>query len=291
MSILTGSLLGDGHLTRPRKGNSQFVKNQCLRRAEYLNWHMCELSPFGSSISEGVSRIGNKEYGRCNFLSIAHEQFTNLRSIWYPQGKKVIPANITLDHLAICIWFMDDGYNYVKERHASFATQSFENVDPLIAELSKHGVNSYHKTSEGTLVIRGDSYDHFMNLITKEMVWACFQYKIEVRPAIYKTTTAEQRAEVLKLRQKGLSVQEIAEAVKVGRGVVSRLLRKDLLVGSPPLNSTSGVKGVYFDRVRNKWVATLDRKHIGRFDTLELAKLAQEKVKVGGQTCRYDKYG
>lgn len=45
-----------------------------------------------------------------------------------------------------------------------------------------------------------------------------------------------------------------------------------------PINNTSGIKGVYFDKSRNKWVAELKcnskKIHIGRFNDIELAQIA-----------------
>lgn len=45
-------------------------------------------------------------------------------------------------------------------------------------------------------------------------------------------------------------------------------------------NNTSGVNGVYFDKKRNKWAASISLKwktiHIGRFDTIEQAAAARK---------------
>jgi hypothetical protein len=49
-----------------------------------------------------------------------------------------------------------------------------------------------------------------------------------------------------------------------------------------PKNNTSGVKGVYFDKKRNKYHVQITinnkKKHIGRFKTLEEATIARKKV-------------
>ena len=45
-----------------------------------------------------------------------------------------------------------------------------------------------------------------------------------------------------------------------------------------PINNTSGIKGVYFDKSRSKWVAELKANNkkifIGRFNSIELAEIA-----------------
>lgn len=40
-------------------------------------------------------------------------------------------------------------------------------------------------------------------------------------------------------------------------------------------DNTSGVKGVYFDKSRGLWAASVGRKHVGRFSTLEEAAAAR----------------
>ena len=49
-------------------------------------------------------------------------------------------------------------------------------------------------------------------------------------------------------------------------------------------DNTSGIRGVYFDKARNKWMARLTEKgvmkNLGRFDTKEEAKAAYEKAAI-----------
>lgn len=43
-------------------------------------------------------------------------------------------------------------------------------------------------------------------------------------------------------------------------------------------DNTSGVKGVWYDQSRDRWVASVGRKHIDRFRTLEEAAAARKKA-------------
>ena len=58
-------------------------------------------------------------------------ELPNLRTLWYPDGKKIVPKNISLTRTAVKMWFIEDGSatqtNNV--RRITLATNSFTLAD------------------------------------------------------------------------------------------------------------------------------------------------------------------
>ena len=117
--ILIGSLLGDGTLRKKNRGfkdNCTFVKNQCKKdkdgndKIDYMKWHFDSFSPYSSSIGIVKKRKAQNQY---EFRTGANVVFTELEKKWYiPSDKKrikIIPSDVKLTPLSLCVWFMDDG--------------------------------------------------------------------------------------------------------------------------------------------------------------------------------------
>lgn len=105
--VLIGSLLGDGSIPFRQKGIC-FSEGHSVKQLDYLKWKVGLLSPcFGGSLS-----IGHK---MTSFRTRSHPKFTEMRRLWYPNGKKRLPEGEfqKLNELGLAIWYMDDGnYNY-----------------------------------------------------------------------------------------------------------------------------------------------------------------------------------
>ncbi len=107
-ALVIGSILGDGCLCENwSKTNYRLFINHCLEQKEYLLWKYDVLKNF--ILSEP------RFYARNNSLTIrtiSHSELSELRKIFYPKGKKIIPDNIEeflVNPLVLAIWFMDDG--------------------------------------------------------------------------------------------------------------------------------------------------------------------------------------
>lgn len=287
LSIITGSLLGDGNLSkiRSKNGNSYFSKPQKSERRPYLEWHFDELSPFSSNLGDYKNKCQGKVYDRSQIATIAHPLFTDLRSIWYPSGKKIVPRNIELTPLAIAIWFFDDGSNHLDSRMCKFHTCAFERSDVnfLVDKLSEFGIDSY-AARLNEIHVRADSYKTLIDLISPFMKWPCFAYKIRYRDSELNFTSDVEAAKMIEMYNQGYKQTEIAAQVGKSISVVSSILRgrrkKHLGVSESilPLSNTSGIKNVAWDKSRNKWHVSLKQKGkritVGRFDRLEDAKTA-----------------
>lgn len=206
-SIITGSLLGDGYLTSLKKhptwnwrfGKKQStVDNEGVDKKDYLLYHLDCLTAFGGNIypySEKPKKIGNNTHVTSSttgysYMSRVHQKFTQLGREWYKvsdSGKKtkILPTNLDLTPLAICIWYMDDGSKEGGQNRCRIATNnfSFDEVERLSnLLLSDFQINArviLSKLEQPMLEISGyRNYGKLHGLISPLIKWDCFTYKI-----------------------------------------------------------------------------------------------------------------
>ena len=114
------------------------------------------------------------------------------RSNFYPNGKKIVPRNITellVDPITLAVWFMDDGVlDYRIRSHYSFtlSTDAFSIAEVQLLQhtlLKNFGIESSIQTpsSRGTkytkLYIGKDGREKFLETIKPYML-KCFAYKM-----------------------------------------------------------------------------------------------------------------
>jgi len=203
IEIITGSLLGDGFLvkTYPEKRhlNSGFGKRQKKGREDYLYWHQEELLPYSRLKLDYASnpkpikigdKIGRHESEICEsrvYTTYRHHIFTEMRQLWYPDGKKLVPRHIQLTPLTVTVWFCDDGSNTSsRHRSAVFCTNCFtlDDVEFLIAGLSSLNIKSYPqpkgKDGQYEIKVRACSYKDLIDMITPYVTWPSMQHKIDL---------------------------------------------------------------------------------------------------------------
>lgn len=133
LSILIGSLLGDGSMEKDGNG-SRFAFYQEKTNGEYLLHLHSIISSLGYSkqdLPKIQARKGSKE-GTIRYIyrfrSYTFSSFNWIHSSFYPNKRKVIPTNINLESyltpLALAIWVMDDGY-YFKNKGIGFSTNAY----------------------------------------------------------------------------------------------------------------------------------------------------------------------
>nr|YP_010721229.1 LAGLIDADG homing endonuclease [Cyathus striatus]WDS46380.1 LAGLIDADG homing endonuclease [Cyathus striatus] len=117
LSILFGSLLGDGHAERRSKGNGTRISfYQEGSHVSYLLWlhnYLADLGYCSSKIPLIQTRLGQKGIVRktLRFRTWTYSSFNWIQELWYINGIKKVPSNIGefLTPLALAIWIMDDG--------------------------------------------------------------------------------------------------------------------------------------------------------------------------------------
>ena len=114
-NIITGLLLGDGHLEQ----NGRYVRlkvDQACAHADYINWLYGELKNLISKcpvlISEKDKRTG-KIYERLHFATRSVFGLQQWHDAFYRNRKKIVPPNIgqlLRSNITLAVWLMDDGY-------------------------------------------------------------------------------------------------------------------------------------------------------------------------------------
>ena len=117
ISILFGSLLGDGYAEFRNKGKgTRFCFYQENSHAAYLIWLHGLITNLGYCKSQAPkiqTRLGNKGIVRkvIRFKTWTYTSFNWIHNLWYINNVKVVPSIISdyLTPLAVSIWIMDEG--------------------------------------------------------------------------------------------------------------------------------------------------------------------------------------
>lgn len=123
-AILAGSVLGDAFLQKTGARNVRLRFEHSAKQKEYLLWKVKALTRLFQGKPTHLFRVHPKtkatyEYWRAQ--SNATPELGKWRTIFYPQGKKLIPASIAefiKEPLALAVWYMDDGYYYLKDKNS-----------------------------------------------------------------------------------------------------------------------------------------------------------------------------
>ena len=116
--VLTGLLLGDGHLHKTKKiieHNASLVVERSTIDKDYLLDNYNEFSSLCISPPISYSRIKvvndiEEEYHFTRFQTKSLPVFSSYYDIWYPNGIKIVPTKLKLTPLIIAIWVADDAY-------------------------------------------------------------------------------------------------------------------------------------------------------------------------------------
>jgi hypothetical protein len=296
LSIVTGSLLGDGHITKPRYGDSAFTKGQCSDHRDYLDWHLLQFQGLCCPIRSYKTELNCRVYLKDLFRVKSHPIFTEMRHTWYPKDEKIVPPDIALDPLALSIWYFDDGGNNPLARLSSFATYCFSlsDVEFLKSLMDKQFNIKCRIDNRKVLHVRSESYKDFIDIVRPFMLWPCFQHKVLYRESSAHHAKKSDIDTIVKLHRNGKPAKVIASLTGFSLGFVySTIKEKRRLLDESrsllSLNNTSGIKGVSWDNERKKWIASYETngKHIkvGRFDSISEASRAISEAR-HSNTCR-----
>jgi hypothetical protein len=155
LSLLFGSLLGDGTMERDGHG-SRFAFYQEKIHGEYLLWlHQTIFSlgyckPDLPIIQTRLNSDGEIRY-IYRFRTYTYSSFNWIHDAFYPNKKKIVPSFLSnyFSPLSLAIWIMDDG-GHIKDRGLKLSANSFTLVEvKFLTQLleNKFGLStSIHKT-------------------------------------------------------------------------------------------------------------------------------------------------
>jgi hypothetical protein len=194
LSILIGSLLGDGSMEKSING-SRFVFYQAKVNGEYLLWLHKVISSLGYAKKELPIMYSKKGPLLVNpdeiryyyrFRTFTFFSFDWIYDSFYPKGsRKVIPyfLDVYLSPQALAVWCMDDGFKH-KNRGFKFATNSFtlDEINYLASILkNKYNLNSsIHKSglnNQYNIYILKSSFNELVKIV-KPYFHPSMYYKI-----------------------------------------------------------------------------------------------------------------
>ena len=131
LSIIVGSLLGDGHAEYRTKGKGTRISfYQEASHLNYIHWLHQRVSENGycnSKIPQTYTRLGKSGKVRkvLRFNTWTYSSLNWIHESWYDNGIKIIPNNLELflTPLALSIWIMDDGA--ISSKGLKLCTNSF----------------------------------------------------------------------------------------------------------------------------------------------------------------------
>ncbi len=168
--MIVGSLLGDASIpiARYAKNNRVFFVHGC-KQLEYLQWKRDLLYPFihsSTPIKRKPMGFGKNGGGTFMYVTSTHPEFTGLRNLFYPHGKKLVPKSIEalLSPLGIATWYMDDGtLNSGRIPRLFTCAFSEEDVELLRRALLGFGVQSR--------IVRTSRAGLWIDVVNPEMFW------------------------------------------------------------------------------------------------------------------------
>lgn len=175
ISILSGLLLGDGHLNK--KGC--FVCNRSIKDKRYNNYIKNVLSElFSQNISNDKyqeSIINNRKIrSTCYKIeSLTTKELKEFRDKWYDEyGTKIIPQDLELTNESLAYWYLDDGSIHIGYTNNSIilCTNNFTKNEVLfLSQLLKNKFNlsfNIYKTGKHQNPDRG----YILKTSTKENI-------------------------------------------------------------------------------------------------------------------------
>jgi len=144
--VVSGTLLGDGHLTAAQSTLSFSHSTRQEAYAQFKAGLLAELAPRLNRLDVAAVAGGPKAYPVVQVRTLAHRSLRLLRTSFYEPRKRV-PSWMAerLSPLMVAIWFMDDGHLRIrpgKRPLAEIATYSFSDEDHrvLVAGLARLGL-------------------------------------------------------------------------------------------------------------------------------------------------------
>lgn len=186
--IIIGLILGDLYIEK-RSNYARLRIEQGLINKDYA-YHLFELFSSFSKMKkpshyENFDKRTNKVYTKVRFSTYSLPCFNEFHSMFYINGKKIIPLNIEefLTPVGLAYWAMDDGNKF--KNNFKFSTNSYtkEEVQLLVNSLKNKfdldcTIHNFGK-EQFTIYIRSNSMDKFKALVTPHF-HESMMYKLKV---------------------------------------------------------------------------------------------------------------
>lgn len=231
-SVLVGSMLGDGRLSRTAN-SARYHENHCDAQKGYISWKANE---WGSWVSDEIKPVIWKkpagDFPGWRFHTVSHASLLEWHSFFYDAtGPKRLDRGIVplVDELALAVWFMDDG-------STGWWPRITFGMDPVsqgiaMAIFLRHGFKprwEVHKGNTGEFIFEGEDQAHrFIDLVKPHMP-ECMSAKLVFgfQGPHYHVRRAATEEVLCELAGQGMPLAQMARELGVGHMTVSRYLKK-----------------------------------------------------------------
>lgn len=123
-AVLFGTILGDAYLQPTGKHNARLRLEHTFAHREYMLWKIRRLAGLFQGKPKTLRRrhpLSHKTYQYIRHQSQSSPYLGRLRRIFYPQGQKKIPEDLSrwlIAPVTLAAWYMDDGYYYERDKRA-----------------------------------------------------------------------------------------------------------------------------------------------------------------------------
>lgn len=164
IDIIEGELLGDASLDKAPTVNACF--SHSTANLSYSSFLRRSLESCGVPLKKEeivAGRNGGKPQSRIR--SPYNLTFGEMREIWYPKGKKIVPSRLFLNRIRCLFWYLGDGYT--EQGVCKFSTCGFsrQEVEHLASMLSELGFSASRNSRSGGYHIVRISKAHSQNFL------------------------------------------------------------------------------------------------------------------------------
>lgn len=226
---IVGWMLGDACIPKTKGRHNCMSFEQSESRSDYLEHVFNLLNPYTSKsaikpVINDKTKWGKGTYTTVRFRTCTHPVFTDLRSVWYKDNIKVVPADIKLSWQSLAYWFADDGHNKQSGKDLVFCSESFtEDENALLAscffrDLSLRA-NVCKRTGGTGFGIRLPSHDYFRFIEGIRPIISsirCLSYKIDTSKASTKHAprySDDEKRKALEMHKAGTTIAELSELI------------------------------------------------------------------------------
>ncbi|OXS58505.1 hypothetical protein B1B00_14080 [Bacillus sp. DSM 27956] len=209
LSMVCGKLLGDGCIVKQEGRKPRFQFLHSIKDKEWCYYCYSRLKDYFPLKGPHYKRIEDDRvqagYTESYYVqSRTHDHITSLRSIWYKNGKKVLPfefLNKYLTPLALAWWYQDDGHlkkDSTKPRKIILSTDSFTPAENnQLCQLLKSKYSLLFSIDKQNRILLYDQFQiqYFLFLVTAYL-HPCMYRKTITSCDIYKQFSTPKRTTI-----------------------------------------------------------------------------------------------
>ena len=237
-SLLIGSMLGDGRLSRTVNA-SRYMENHANDQREYLAWKVAQ---WGSWVAEPMKpvtwHLAEGQFNGWRFHTVSHPSLNDYHALFYPSpGPKRLDRRVIdiVDAYALAVWFMDDGSHGWWPRITFGMAPEYRAVaEDIFAKFSLQPRWETHKGNTGTWHFHEEDQAHLFISLVKPHMPECMSHKLAFgfQGPHYQVRQSMPEAVLREMATQGIPLQEMGRRLGVGYNTVSRYLQ-DLGIPHP----------------------------------------------------------